>query len=38
MQGRQDFEFAEIRDRLQRIDERIDGFIGRVERLEEARK
>jgi hypothetical protein len=34
LRGRMDFEFAEIRDRLQRLDERIDGFIGRVERLE----
>jgi len=33
---RMDHEFSEIHDRLRRLDERIDGFIGRVERLERA--
>jgi hypothetical protein len=32
--ARMDHEFSEIRDRLQRIDERIDGLTVRVERLE----
>jgi hypothetical protein len=29
-------EFSEIHDRLRRLDERIDGFIVRVEKLERA--
>ena len=37
MNARMDLEFSEIRDRLQRIDERIDGFAGRVEKLEKAK-
>lgn len=35
MDGRMTFEFSEIHDRLRRLDERIDGFIRRIEILEE---
>jgi hypothetical protein len=37
LDARLDREFSEIHDRLRRLDERIDGFIGRVERLEAAK-
>jgi hypothetical protein len=37
MRQRMTLEFSEIQDRLRRIDERIDGFMARIERLEEAR-
>jgi len=35
--ARLDSEFGEIHERLRRLDERIDGFISRVERLEHSR-
>jgi hypothetical protein len=35
MRRRMDAEFSELTDRLRRIDERLDGFIIRIERLEE---
>jgi hypothetical protein len=34
LNARMTFEFSEIHDRLRRIDERIDGFVTRVEVLE----
>jgi hypothetical protein len=34
MGARMDSEFSKIRDRLQRLDERIDGLVDRVARLE----
>jgi c-di-GMP-binding flagellar brake protein YcgR len=34
--GRLTFEFSEIHDRLRRLDERIDGFVFRIEKLERA--
>lgn len=36
MNGRMTFEFSEIHDRLRRLDERLDGFVTRIERLEDA--
>jgi hypothetical protein len=35
MNARMTFEFSEVHDRLRRLDERLDGFAMRVERLEE---
>jgi hypothetical protein len=35
MNARMTFEFSEVHDRLRRLDERLDGFVMRVERLEE---
>jgi hypothetical protein len=34
IQSQIDHEFSEIQDRLRRLDERVDGFIMRVEKLE----
>lgn len=36
LNARLDSEFSEIHDRLRRLDERVDGFITRVEKLERA--
>lgn len=37
MRARMDLEFSEIHDRLRRIDERMDGFIHRLEKVENAK-
>jgi len=36
LNARLDSEFSEIHDRLRRLDERIDGFFVRIEKLERA--